>query len=345
MIKIKNEISVRRLLFLISFSLSFTSLLIMSCLWIITEINQTKKTEKKVEKIILDYQKYEVKKHAEITVDYIKNMMKLKGKMPDDVLTDNILKFVKKLRFGFNGYVFINTYDGKALLYDGKIQNTEKSVLNNIDPEGNNIFRLEYDAAQKPGGDFIRYSFKKMTGNLPEPKIAYIKGIPEWKWIVGAGDYVVDAKKTLSKISSSMRKKLALRLSLISLLFVVFAIISYYISNLFSKFAISQLNMLLYHFKNPESNNEYIKKITIKELKSLAKEVSKIEKEKMASDEKLKDTLANMEAKVEERTAELKKQNEQLQKYNNLFVDREFRIKELRDEVERLKKLIDNKNN
>ena len=309
-----------------------------------SEIEQTRKTEKRVKKIILGVQKNEVRKYAEITVDYINNMKKLSGEVPEEKLKSNILKFIEKIRFGYNGYVYVNTLDGKSLVYEGKVVNDDLYVKDKLDPDGNNIFRLEYDAAQKPEGGFIKYKFKKIKGSIPESKIAYVKGVPGWGWIVGAGDYVADAQKTSKKVNDSLRKKMTIRLLLIFAVFVIITIVFYYMSNMFSKFAVSQLNILLSHFKNPSGGNDYINKLKIKEMKSLAKEVEKVERDKRLTGEQLREALANMEQKIEERTAELKKQNEELQRYNNLFVNREFRIKELRDEIAKLKKQLENNN-
>ncbi len=48
---------------------------------------------------------------------------------------------------------------------------------------------------------------------------------------------------------------------------------------------------------------------------------------------------ATLEEQVRERTAALERQNEELARFNKLFVDREFRIKALRDRVKELKRM------
>ena len=54
--------------------------------------------------------------------------------------------------------------------------------------------------------------------------------------------------------------------------------------------------------------------------------------------EKICEQTDLLEKKVKERTRELEGRNEELERFNKLFVDREFRIKELRDQVVRLEK-------
>lgn len=53
---------------------------------------------------------------------------------------------------------------------------------------------------------------------------------------------------------------------------------------------------------------------------------------------KLQATLDAVEVLVEERTRELEEKNAELEKFNRFFVDREFRIKELRERVKELEK-------
>ncbi|MBA3004001.1 MAG: PAS domain-containing protein [Desulfurivibrio sp.] len=56
--------------------------------------------------------------------------------------------------------------------------------------------------------------------------------------------------------------------------------------------------------------------------------------------EKIRNETDILEQKVVERTRELEEKNEELERFNKLFVDREFRIKELRDQVAELKENI-----
>ena len=48
----------------------------------------------------------------------------------------------------------------------------------------------------------------------------------------------------------------------------------------------------------------------------------------------------HLEELVKERTKELEEKNKELERFNNLFVDREFRIKELKDKVKELEKKL-----
>lgn len=60
--------------------------------------------------------------------------------------------------------------------------------------------------------------------------------------------------------------------------------------------------------------------------------------ERKRGEEKLKKAYEKVEAKVEERTKSLKQEAEKLAKMNKLFVDRELRMKELKEEIKKLKR-------
>ncbi len=67
---------------------------------------------------------------------------------------------------------------------------------------------------------------------------------------------------------------------------------------------------------------------------SMAMDVTK----RKQAEAELKQYQEHLEELVQERTKELEEKNKDLREYNKLFVDREFRIKELRDRVEELEK-------
>ena len=54
------------------------------------------------------------------------------------------------------------------------------------------------------------------------------------------------------------------------------------------------------------------------------------------SEDKIREYSENLEQNVKERTKELEEKNKELEHFNQLFMDREFRIKELRDKVKEL---------
>jgi len=63
--------------------------------------------------------------------------------------------------------------------------------------------------------------------------------------------------------------------------------------------------------------------------------------ERKRAEEELDQHRENLEGLIKERTSELQEKNDELERFNKVFVGREFRIKELRDEIKALKKELD----
>ncbi len=84
-------------------------------------------------------------------------------------------------------------------------------------------------------------------------------------------------------------------------------------------------------------NLDYIKRQS-NELKLLNLQLEKDILKRKKIEEELKTNQENLETIVKERTKELEERNKELEEYNDLFIGREFRIKELRDEIKKLKK-------
>jgi signal transduction histidine kinase len=112
------------------------------------------------------------------------------GEYLDEVeknIKSNVLERISEIRFGKEGYIFVNKFDGTQLITNGIIVEENRNLKNIEGIDGEALLSLEKDAAQTIGGDFIEYEFVKMGRDKLSPKISFIKGIPDWEWIIGAG--------------------------------------------------------------------------------------------------------------------------------------------------------------
>ncbi len=115
---------------------------------------------------------------------------------------DEIIRTLSKIRFGDkdDGYIFLNTYDGIPLLFDAGIIKNGKSIWDLTDPNGIKVIQKERDAVRNPAGDFISYSWRKLSNNTVTPKISFVKGFPRWEWMVGAGVYLDTLESNISDL-------------------------------------------------------------------------------------------------------------------------------------------------
>lgn len=121
---------------------------------------------------------------------------------------DEILARIASVRFGNEGYVFVNTYDGQALITDGRRVTDGTNLWELTDPNGVKVIQEERRAAEKPDGDFIHYTWRKLTNDQLAPKVSFIKGYPKWRWMVGAGVYLDQIEPIVAERRAELKQRL-----------------------------------------------------------------------------------------------------------------------------------------
>ena len=123
----------------------------------------------------------------------------------------NILDRISYIRFGREGYLFVNRYNGDALVSNGKLLSGKNKLWEEF-PEHRErlekIFQQEMEAAQKPEGDFIAYSFRQLNSEKVSTKASFVKGIPKLGWLVGAGFYTDEIEGQIEAATAGLKKEL-----------------------------------------------------------------------------------------------------------------------------------------
>lgn len=113
-------------------------------------------------------------------------------------LKDEVLDRIAHIRFGDEGYVLVNTYGGDAIITDGKRVAEPRNLWELTDPNGVKVIQEERRVVENRQGDFIYYSWRKLTQPEPSNKVSFIKGIPDWEWMIGAGVYLDDVEEQIA---------------------------------------------------------------------------------------------------------------------------------------------------
>lgn len=121
-------------------------------------------------------------------------------------LQEELLERIARIRFGQEGYVFVNTYDGTPLITDGRRVAQPKNLWELTDPGGVKVIQEERKACDKPEGGFIYYTWNKLSQEVPSPKTSFIKGYPKWKWMVGAGVYLDEVEQVIEARRLELRR-------------------------------------------------------------------------------------------------------------------------------------------
>lgn len=333
----KKTISLRQGVFYLLFSISFLSVLTMSVLWIVTEVKNNKKLIHDIKKSTLQKQEKQIKNEAANALSFVKEMGKIHQGTYEKEVQQMVLDHLQHIRFGYAGYIFVNTIEGKALIFDGKKMEGEKSIKNLTVAKGLKLFQMERKAALKPGGGYVRYLFKKMNDTILHPKISFITYYKPWGWMIGAGDYLDEAQQKIQSLQSPIRTKIRLKISSILLVLLVSFVLLLFLSDYVAKQFVNQPNYLIRYLKDPTGKSFDTNKIFIKEVKIIAKEIIDIQNRKTLVENELREHKEHLEELVKKRTEELNEKNKRLENFHELFIWREFRIKELRDEIKKLK--------
>ncbi len=145
----------------------------------------------------------------------------------DDMLEKakrDVLVRISKVRFGEEGYVFVNTMDGDVLVSSGRVYDGTRKLWEVFDRNPGRmkeLFSREHSAALKPYGDYIYYNFIKLKDSSVEsPKASFIYGIPELNWLVGAGVYLDDVEDEIARnrnaLNAEVKKKILYSLLVIA---------------------------------------------------------------------------------------------------------------------------------
>ncbi|MEE4255317.1 MAG: cache domain-containing protein [Desulfuromusa sp.] len=130
----------------------------------------------------------------------------------DAEIKADLLSTISSIRFGENGYIFVNRLNGDALVANGNLIVGNKKLWEVFDKnpdKSRSLFDLEHAAALKPDGDYIYYSMSKMTDpNKEFPKASFICGIPELQWLVGAGIYLDSVEADIAALQTKLEQLL-----------------------------------------------------------------------------------------------------------------------------------------
>ncbi|MBU8870381.1 MAG: cache domain-containing protein [Gemmatimonadales bacterium] len=110
-----------------------------------------------------------------------------------------ILRRLEEVTFGEGRYVFVNTYDGTALVIRSDKYKPGDNLWELTDAKGLKIMQEERRAVSNPEGDFIFYSWLEPGSTEHERKISFLKGIERWQWMIGSGVHLDELESATAR--------------------------------------------------------------------------------------------------------------------------------------------------
>ncbi|QUX90666.1 methyl-accepting chemotaxis protein [Marinomonas sp. A3A] len=97
------------------------------------------------------------------------------------------LAALSALRFGDNGYFWVNDMQAKLLMHPFKPEITGKSMANVTDVNGFHHWQAMVSVVKNQEEGYVHYAYKGPQVSQPEDKVSYVKGYQPWGWIIGSG--------------------------------------------------------------------------------------------------------------------------------------------------------------
>ena len=113
-------------------------------------------------------------------------------------IKNDTLQIIKNLRYKEDGYFWINDFSLRMVMHPFQESLNGTSVAQYSDPNGIYLFQNMLTKINEKNEGFVRYSWPKPGHDTPQDKISFVKGFPEWKWIIGTGTYIDDIEKEVT---------------------------------------------------------------------------------------------------------------------------------------------------
>lgn len=107
---------------------------------------------------------------------------------------------IKNLRYDRDEYFWINDLEPRMIMHPFKKEMDGQNLGDYKDPNGKRLFVAFVEVCKKSGEGFVDYMWPKPGATKPDPKISYVKLLPEWGWIIGSGIYIDDVEKEINQV-------------------------------------------------------------------------------------------------------------------------------------------------
>ena len=122
------------------------------------------------------------------------------GALSKEEAQKQALLVVKNMRYEKDDYFWINDLQPRMIMHPQKPEMDGKDLSDNKDPNGKRLFVAFVEKVKAEGAGFVDYYWPKPGQSKPVPKISYVKGFPEWGWIIGSGIYIDDVEAEVNKV-------------------------------------------------------------------------------------------------------------------------------------------------
>ena len=171
-----------------------------------------------------------LKNYVDIAITSVKGVV-ASGSYDDPKIKSQVARQLRDILFGDSkdGYMFVYDYDGINIVMGPKPELEGKNLYGLIDSDGVNVIK-DLITSAKNGGGFLEYSWNKPSKNANAPKLGFVRGIEQYKWMVGTGFYIDDIDDAVTLARLEIDKRIQRAMMLIAVVGLVLIVLVGFIS-------------------------------------------------------------------------------------------------------------------
>jgi len=188
------------------------------------------------------------------------------------ILQEVALDSLGKVKFNNKEYIFINTYDGYALLSKGRRQIPPIKIGNSVETNWKEVFETELKYAKQREGGYSTYFWRNRPEMDRNEKTSYFSGINDWEWIIGTGFFTNDIEPVIKELNAELWNDIINNLIRFFVFLIILCILAYLTMRFFALRAKSSILQFLQFFKRAAQGMQIIdaKKLAFAEFDTLA---------------------------------------------------------------------------
>ncbi|BFU78984.1 methyl-accepting chemotaxis protein [Arcobacter sp. 15-2] len=155
------------------------------------------------------------------------------------------LEYIENLRYGEDGYFWINDLNLKMIMHPVATNLNGKNLSNIKDPNGKYVFVEMVNLAKKQGDGLIEYVWEKPGIAEPQSKYSYVEVFEPWGWVIGTGSYLDDVEHEIELMTQESQNNLNdIIIQIIFIVLVVSVLLALIASFMVNKVIITPLSTL-----------------------------------------------------------------------------------------------------
>ncbi len=151
-------------------------------------------------------------------------------------LQEKILRNIREIKFGNNGYIFIINYDSIYLSHIKKEFIGQNAITSNDMVETKDNINKLLEIAKEGEGFHSYIQNKKPDNKQSINKTSFVKGLNNWEWIIGTGFYEDDIQKAIDnkeeELNQEFKEYVLKTLMFASILILFLMLVSIYFSKI-----------------------------------------------------------------------------------------------------------------